>query len=144
MKPLLPFIFTTDSTLQGRWAYMLSTTIQFRLTRKIRNALEIYSGKHHIASIAGDVLTIHAGYAWDGCTSWPDSPTNLLASLAHDLGYQMGTHPRNPFTRTEIDRWFLDLLRHKNDPSPRMLWLGVRLAGWKFWNKEKDLTIKSK
>ncbi|MBX9635925.1 MAG: hypothetical protein K2Q45_00045 [Nitrosomonas sp.] len=34
-------------------------------------------------------LRIYLGYAWDGCTSAPDTKTNLLAGLVHDALYQL-------------------------------------------------------
>lgn len=35
------------------------------------------------------VLTIKAGYAWNGANCFPDIPSVLRGSLAHDCGYQM-------------------------------------------------------
>ena len=143
MKPISPFIFTTDGHLRGAWAYMLTQSLQFRLPRAVPIPLEIHCGTVHISSVDKDVLTIHAGYAWDGCTCWPDSATNLLGSLPHDLGYQIGKHPQNPFTREEIDGWLLDLLRLKHDPTPRTVWLGVRAMGWKFWKMPENLRVEA-
>lgn len=35
------------------------------------------------------LLYIYRGYAWDGCTSAPDTDSNLLAGLVHDALYQL-------------------------------------------------------
>lgn len=38
---------------------------------------------------ADGTLIIYRGYAWDGCTSAPDTKSNLLAGLVHDALYQL-------------------------------------------------------
>lgn len=67
-------------------------------------------------SMCGNHWTVHAGYAWDGCSPkarvagrWvgtPDFEASRLASLIHDTGYQFLGVPCFPVTRHEVDFLF--------------------------------------
>lgn len=94
-------------------------------------------------------ITIPAGYAWDGCTpklsffdlfviGTPDGiiqvktglPRTGRGSLVHDALYQyMAWHE---FSRAEVDRLFLDLMRRDDFLLSRAYWLAVRLFGGLF------------
>lgn len=144
MKPTSRFMTTDSGTLKGKWAYMLTQSLHLEHAETLPRS-EIYYGLEHLATIDGNTTIIHAGYAWNGMSCWSDTPTNLLASCAHDLGYQLGNHPLNPFSRNQVDHWLLDLLNFKSDPHARKCFYAVRACGWAFWNRkaEKELTIVS-
>ena len=61
----------------------------------------------------GNKFTIHADYAWDGCTGAPDASWNYRASLFHDAMYQAKKCGAKTTSWCNIDKIFL--LNMKND-----------------------------
>ena len=71
-------------------------------------------------SLCGTTWTVHAGYAWDGCspkvnlcgrwTGTPDFEASRLASLIHDTGYQFLGCKCFPVKRRDVDCLFGHLI----------------------------------
>ena len=136
--PIAPFIFTTDAKSGADWAYTLTQSMQWRIPERNFPPMEIYHEKTKIGMVAGNVLTVYTGYAWNGMSCWPDSPTTAMPSCWHDFWYQVG----KLLTRQQADAGLEHLLRLKNDPTPRLCYCGVRLFGWKFYSKAKGVTLR--
>jgi hypothetical protein len=136
--PIAPFIFTTDAKAGADWAYTLTQSMQWRILGRNFPPMEIHHGYYKIGMVAGNVLTVYAGYAWNGMSCWPDSPTSIMPSRWHDFWYQVG----RVLTRQQADEGLEHLLRLKNDSTPRLCYCGVRLFGWKFYGKEKGVTLR--
>lgn len=83
----------------------------------------------------GSKFTIHAGYAWDGCTCAPDASWNYRASLFHDAMYQAKKCGAETTSWFNIDKIFL--LNMKNDGANllqrKTYYTAVRTVGclWK-------------
>lgn len=79
----------------------------------------IHNGKE-LARFRNNVLTIHAAYAWNGCSpkrrflkivfGTPDPPCSRLASKVHDLLYQFLLTEGFPFTRKQCDDCFFCIM----------------------------------
>lgn len=63
---------------KGRWPYKLTNSYIHDLMRQWPPI------QHKMFFIDGQQLIIHAGYAWDGVSCFPDRKEWLLASLVHD------------------------------------------------------------
>jgi hypothetical protein len=124
----------------GRYRYVLTADVSYRLPRILKPA-KVYGHDGHIyVSWSGDKLTIHAGYAWDWATLYPDHEGNKAAALLHDALYQMSSCWNCPFTRGEADWYFRQL--QKNKIERNLTYAGVRAFGLFFWKFGKpDLTI---
>lgn len=140
MEPecISPFLFSTDGNLSGAWAYVLTQNMQFRV--KVRNFpdMEILQNGYEIGRVKGNVVTIYAGYAWNGMSCWPDTPTNLLASVWHDFWYQVG----KVVTRKDADLGLRHLLEVKNDGNAWKCYAAVRVCGWMFYGKTEGVTLR--
>lgn len=88
-------------------------------------------------------FTVPKGFVCDGASiprvlwDWkPPDGTHRAAALAHDWLYvNKGISP--VVTRRECDEVFLELLRKASVDQAWLLWLGVRIGGWKVWNQPK-------
>ena len=60
---------------------------------------------------SGDKLTIHAGYAWDGCTHAVDASWNMRASLYHDALYQAKKCGFDTCAWWTIDNLFREIMK---------------------------------
>lgn len=69
------------------YKYQLVEDVQFKIP--IQPGMPIQCGPF-IHLRADGLLTVKAGYAWDGCSgpTWDDA-TNMLAGLIHDALYQL-------------------------------------------------------
>lgn len=101
-------------------------------------------------TVAGRLVVIAPGFVSDGMscpkwTQWLLSPQvdarTLHAGLCHDHIYQY-----HLFTRWEADAFFYhDLVRHGYPmPLAALCWLGVRCAGWIYWNIPGPETVTGK
>jgi hypothetical protein len=91
--------------------------------------------------IEGRTYRVKAGYAWNGCSPrplgkygcwWlgtPDFPASIMASLAHDAGYQFLDDAGFPYSRGDIDRLFLGVMQAGGFPLARVYWGAVRVFG---------------
>lgn len=123
------------------WLYVLAEDLQiFLLGRQVCNCT-IRSNGLVIAYIETNLLTIKAGFAWNGMSCWPDSPKNILPSAAHDLGYQVGNHKHNPLDRRQWDQILRSLLANNDDPFAAVCYSAVRGAGWAFYRDAEDISI---
>jgi len=141
MQPALisPFIFSTEGELEKKWAYLLRQNAQFRIKGRNFPPREIWVGNTLIGEVRGEILTIFAGYAWNGMSCWGDSPTNILASIYHDFWYQVGAI----LTRKEADQGLRFLLQTKHDPAAFACYYAVRICGRMFYGREKGVRLVS-
>lgn len=89
--------------------------------------------------IDGRCMWIARGYAWNGCSPrplgkfgiwWlgtPDFRQTIRASLPHDALYQFLDAPDFPFSRSECDRVFLQMMA--GFPLATVYWSAVRVFG---------------
>lgn len=140
MKPqcISPFIFSSDGKLAGAWAYVLTQNLQFRVPGRSFPEMEIYHEQTLIGHVKGEIVTISAGYAWNGMSCWPDSPTNALASAWHDFWYQVS----KIIPRKDADLGLRHLLAVKKDPYEYACYVAVRRLGWLFYGKTKGVTLR--
>ena len=139
MKPELisPFVFSCDGVMAGAWAYVLTGPVCFRVRGMKWLPREILCDGFDVGFIEGEMLTIYPGYAWNGMSCWPDSPTNILASLFHDFWYQVG----GVITRKQADEGLRYLLEVKGDAHAGKCYYAVRACGWMFYGKTKGVTL---
>ena len=80
---------------------------------------------HWFELSTGGVLTVYAGYAWDGASGPTiDTPAAKYASLAHDVFYQCMRQGLLPISmRKAVDEEFFRMLREKG-----MWW--IRAKTW--------------
>lgn len=102
---------------------------------------EIYHKRHPLGYVHQNTLTIYTAYAWDGMTLYREKEDthntkgNKLDSLLHDFHYQTGLIPRRAADR------ILAHMAKQHDPLHWAIYLGVRLGGWRFYAKDKDIRI---
>ena len=68
----------------------------------------------------------------DRCTLFPEGSWQECCYV-HDLDYV-----RQKITRLEADKKLLDCVKDKCKVVAYVMYIGVRSAGWWFWNKSKD------
>lgn len=150
MKSTNRFIYSDDGKLANEWSYRLSADKTFLLPRVVRS-FEVWAAVKTegntpsqvlVASVHGDILTIYAGFCWDGLTWWPDTAFNMIGGLAHDFGYQLGGCHNSPFTRAEVDRWLHDLILPRSPKEAKITYAGVCAMGWAFYGKKSNIKIK--
>lgn len=122
---------------------------------ELRETYQVATGIHPIGpAIRTDyldldeqgLLTIRAGYAWDG-PSGPaiDTPNFMRGSLVHDALYQlirMGLLPKEK--RGGIDRLLLRICLEDGMSQPRAWWVytGVRAGGWKSCQPREEVQLR--
>lgn len=90
-------------------------------------------------------IIVEQYYTWDGCSpkwkifgKWRGTydgrirkglPKTYFASLVHDVLYQNLEHKNNPFTRKDIDKIFLHLLRVNDFRASYLYYGAVRCFG---------------
>lgn len=92
------------------------------------------------------LLSIKAGYAWDGATGIPDSKTVIRGSLIHDVLYQMirEGHLDSEYRKIADEvLYHFCLLDGTNKPWAWMIYRGVRLLGGPFTKIKKDRQVKT-
>ena len=108
-------------------------------------------------------ITVKDGYAWDGCSpkfsifdlfyiGTPDGvrdvntgrPKTYYASLIHDALYQFMEHPDMPYSRAQMDRFFLVLMRARRFRLSGLYWLAVRVIGGIYHGVVKLFTRKKR
>lgn len=88
---------------------------------------------------------VKKGFSYDGCTAVPDFNFGYDCCGEHDTYYQSQV-----VTRAEADRKLYECILNKGVPSKlgpipyntnwmlaSVYYVGVRVAGWFFWNKRK-------
>jgi hypothetical protein len=114
-----------------------------------------YTGIPGAVSIAGDgLLTIDAGYRWDGCTpKWAffdmvfGTPEGILdnasgksktyyASLVHDALYQLSTYTFSINERLIADNLFYTMLREADFKAAVLYHAVVKTFGRHLWGRE--------
>jgi len=74
------------------------------------------------------------GFTYDGCTAVPDFDFGADCCGEHDFYYQAQC-----ISRAEADRRLRECIRAKGYPLIAWsYWIGVRVAGWIFWNRRKQ------
>ena len=150
IKSLNKLVYSDDGNINNGWAYRLEADKMYLLPRVVRS-FEVWatvkteskvSLQVLVATVHGDILTIHAGFCWDGLTWWPDTASNMCGGLPHDFGYQLGSCPESPFSRAEIDGWLRDLILPRSPKEAKLTWAGVRSMGWNFYGKKSNIRIK--
>lgn len=114
-----------------------------------------YTGIPGEVSIAADgLLTIDAGYRWDGCTpKWAffdmvfGTPEGVLdtasgnsktfyASLVHDALYQLSAYTFSAGERMVADRLFHAMLREVDFKASALYYAVVKMFGRYLWGRE--------
>jgi hypothetical protein len=133
----------------AKWLFRLeqgfSWQSPYRLTRDW--AFQDGEGRTRLVISAEGVISVLAGYAWDGCTpktcfldlvvGTPDGvvylgtgrPKTYYASLVHDALYQF-LPAGLPLTRAQADRCFLLLMTESEFAPRRVYYWAVRAFGW--------------
>jgi hypothetical protein len=132
-----PFLFSCDGKLSGAWAYVLTQNVQFRVKGRNFPEMAIMQNGHEIGHVKGEMVTIYAGYAWNGMSCWPDTPTNQLGSVWHDFWYQVG----KVVSRKDADLGLRHLLAVKKDGHVGKCYAAVRACGWMFYGKTEGVTL---
>ena len=136
--------------MRNNWKYRLDADYKQQLPITLPAIVRFCDENRNCwATIGADgVMSVIRGYAWDGCSpKWrigdiligtpdaaPDDVTGLPktyhASLIHDVLCQFQQHPDMPFSRTQIDRIFYDLLRRDRFAQAALYYAAVRLYAW--------------
>ncbi len=142
-------MFCTDTV---KWLYKLERDFVWASGQPVAADVEFRDRKGGVRariSKAG-VITVIAGYAWDGCTpkfclfdvlfGIPDGavhrdtgrPKVYYASLVHDVLYQFADHPVMPYRRREADGFFLRLMTETEFAPRHLYFIAVRIFGGLF------------
>ena len=117
------------------YRYTLTEDVEFYNAR-----LKGYHSSNAFGTIINGLITIKAGYSWDGCSpkfinicglyiGTPDfNNKTKQASLIHDFLYQYKIG-----TREIADNIFYDELRLQNFPLAGLYYNAVRKFGKKYW-----------
>lgn len=131
MKLLSPKIDYRRRDKRGPWKYVLTSDVIYDLGFDAGIGEARKTNKRLIASWDGNILTIYAGYAWDGMTFWFDTEANKKKSLPHDVLYQLSNCWNNPFTKVEADNFIYNL--EGCSIVKRIELFGVQNFGKLFW-----------
>ena len=120
-----------------RYKYQLRARYQYQLPDEYADQLEREHGAGWVRLSASRVLSLTAGYAWDGPSGLTiDTKTFMRGSLVHDALYQLLR--ADQFTRHEHWREIADdilrrICREDGMNSARVWWVhrAVRLGGRK-------------
>lgn len=96
--------------------------------------------------IDGVRVDIPAGFWTDLASTGIFSPLNasMKAAITHDYLYYKQELYRKPITRAEADYIFYLGMKTCKFKLAYIYYLGVRVGGWKVWNKYKNDRIKNK
>ncbi len=139
----------SDDTV--RWIYELSTDYSWQSPHRFTDNFEFKdkTGVTRLLISRDGVMTVTAGYAWDGCTPkipiWdilvgtPDGavssrtrhPKTYFASLVHDALYQF-VPDGLPITKLQADRCFLALMSETGFKPRYIYFVGVVVFGGLF------------
>lgn len=125
-------------TKNGTWDYTLLEDYVIKVDNIDFGDFVVYgTGKYaYTVFVEGkhDTLTIHKGYAWDGCTGVPSYKWNLEASLVHDALYQSKKGFGGEACKAswwQVDRLFLSMMKQAgaNWLQRNTYYAGVRTFG---------------
>ena len=111
------------------WKYVLDEAVHLTLPSNLFAKTHSYIGPHLL--IAGTILSIKAGYAWDG-VSGPtvDSKATMYPGLVHDALYQLiRLGILHQGSRKEADKLFRRLLKEDGMTFFRR-WYFYRAVRW--------------
>lgn len=100
----------------------------------IKSHVDLYYKDHQ-----GKVWFCPEGFVCDGesiprslwtIVGHPMEATAIRAAFLHDYNYFTGKRPKK-----EVDKMFYDALVDDENPHPYVRYLGVKLFGFKAWNK---------
>lgn len=118
-----------------KWRYVSSTSGVFELVGvQVPDCVIRHRGKL-LGFVKDNVLTIMAGYAWNGMSFYPEKEENIIDSMIHDFFYQTGLIPRK---KADI---ILKNMSATHDKKSSVIYYGVRLAGWMFYAKDCCVVI---
>ncbi len=128
------------------WRYLLNIPQRFDVPELNLGEIDVYSlNQEPLARSAKGMLTIYAGYSWDGYTGIGrsiETDGTVKASLLHDFLYQFAEqqHDQEAFTQCQADKAY----RRYHPLWARLpCYIGVRLAGWRYFGgNEHSLIIK--
>lgn len=128
-----------------KWRFTLQEDVRFTLDGSFPLVFSplTFSDKegHEWCRIEGRILEVANGYSWNGCSprplgKWgiwwlgtPDVPATIQASLPHDVCYQMMDQKGFPYSRSQIDKIFLQVMQLHRWPLARVYWAAVRACG---------------
>ena len=123
---------------RGKWKWQILTDVVVVFDGELTHRLTAYrmrQDKHTWGTITGNVLTIRAGYSWDGSTCSPDFSGVMLSSLVHDFYFQFSGCVKWPahLNRDWANAVFLELA------TSRLRYfyaLGLFLFSRQFWGKQ--------
>jgi hypothetical protein len=105
------------------------------------------------AKIEDGILYISKGYAWNGCSPkrkvlgvWlgtPDHPSNVHASLVHDVLFQFSATKHFYLTFEQVNGLFRSLMRKDRFQFSEMYYQAVMGFGLDFWQKDKTVHSKA-
>lgn len=112
---------------------------------EVRFAEPIAAGLYHLmdgrdfewGTITPTSIRVRKGYAWNGSSCALDFPSNLLASLVHDLLYQFSGCLGFPvrITRGWADSMFYAICAKQGFRLRPLYRLGLWLGSWAAWSR---------
>lgn len=137
-----PFAYRTQS---GKWRFVLTEDFTVHLSLFLRGSHLFVDRGLSIARLDGSLLTIFAGYAWDGCSGplVPSPESTRAASCVHDCLYQFGQLPCAPWSREMADEVFFQLLRANRFPLAGIYFGAVAVFGglYRWFNRRPSASI---
>ena len=111
------------------WKYVLNEEVHLALPSNLSAEIHSYIGPHLV--IAGTILTIKAGYAWDGASGpTVDTKATMYAALVHDALYQLiRLGILTSGSRKAADKLFRRLLKADGMPFFRR-WYFYKAVRW--------------
>ena len=133
------------------WKFKLIDDYEWCSNKPVKSDLEFYDQnkkKLRLRILKDGKIVVFKGYSWDGCSpkisifdlflfGTPDGiihyntrkPKTYYASLIHDVLYQFLDDPRMPYSRGDMDKFFLDLMRETKFIPRFLYYIFVRLIG---------------
>lgn len=140
---------------KGKWPFVLTQDLQVLLNQGFIGTHVFFDGDKAIGSLAGDLLTLYAGYASDGASpgftvpgfGWrwgtPSPASSAPGFFTHDFLYQFGELACAPWTYSQADDALYSLLRAGGFQLPATYHAAVTIFGGIFRRFGKASTTVS-
>lgn len=115
------------------WLYELQQDMIYQVIGYPLTPCNVWCDGLLLMRVRFDLITIKAGYAYNGMTLYPDTERNLPGAALHDGVYQTGVFPRKIG-----DLMLRAVCEHREAFHPELIYAGVRLGGKPFYLPNPD------
>lgn len=113
-------------TSHPKWKYKTTDDFVIWVDMFIKDSVSFQTDSGYvIGEWRGNILTIFAGYMFDGASYWPDHELGMRGWIWHDFGYQVA----QILERWEWDKGMFDIHGYDGYKLKGIVHAGVRLGG---------------